>query len=137
MGDWKDILSDSEEPISEEDLLKYLEQKTLNSADTYTQELIDGSFEQDATEGLQQLGSSEKVKKQVSFLNKELRVQLKLKKRTTSKTDLSNFKWIIVTLLILLFICVMGYILVRMNSANSNKNQSSLNRSEKIESRLK
>jgi ATP-dependent Zn protease len=125
MGDWKDILSDNEEPISEEDLLKYLEKKTSDGKNKTSLDFVDGSFEKDAIEGLQQFGAPEKVKNNVLILNKKLRAQLKLKKRGTSKTDLSNFKWIIITLLILLFICIVGYILVRMNGTNATGNRPS------------
>jgi len=115
MGDWKDILADSEEPLSEEDLLKYLE-KTSGEKTDLTDELDEGSFESDAIEGLQKIQDTEKVKKHVKQLKQKLQQQLQSKKQRNEKGKIKDFQWMIITLLILLFICIVSYLLIRMHS---------------------
>jgi len=115
MGDWKDILSDSEEPLSEEDLLKYLE-KTSGEKRHLVDDLEEGSFESDAIEGLQKIQDTEKVKKHVKQLKQKLQQELQSKKQRNEKGKIKDFQWMIITLLILLFICIVGYLLIKMHS---------------------
>jgi hypothetical protein len=112
MGDWKDILLDNEEPLSEEDLLKYLDEHTSEDEP----EIVKDSFESDAIEGLKQIESTDKVKKHVQHLNKKLHQQLLAKKTSGEKMRSFELRWALFTLLLILFICIISYVLIKLSS---------------------
>ena len=119
MADWKDILSDNEAQLSEEELLKYLE-NDLPEEEKYSIEkkLNAGPFEADALQGLAQVQNKDNLKKHVSQLNKKLQ-QLTAKRQRKEKRKIRIFEWIILAILLLLFICTLGYIIISLyNKSN-------------------
>jgi hypothetical protein len=114
MADWKDILSGSEEPLSEEDLLKYLDQRTRPADKNAIENSAGDGFDKDALEGLKQIQNPEVVQKHVSHLKQKLHQQLSTKKRRKDKGKINQMQWTILTLLVLLFICISVYVFVRM-----------------------
>lgn len=116
MADWKDILSDSKEQLSDEDLLKYLDTNTPEKEKyAIEKKLADASFESDAVDGLQQLKNPEQVKNHVNQLNQKLRQHLVIKKHRKQKRNITDFQWTILALLILLFVCIMGYLVIHLS----------------------
>jgi cytoskeletal protein RodZ len=114
MRDWKDILLGNEEPLSEEELLKYLDKELPAEDKSAIEDLAAGSFETDALQGLQQVKDAEKVKKHINQLKLNLHKQLQNKKNKQEKRKPNVLEWIIYVIILLLFICVIGYVLVRM-----------------------
>jgi hypothetical protein len=90
MAEWKNILPDNNEQLSNEDLLKYLDSRT-SEEEKYAIEkkFSDTSFESDAIDGLQQIKSQERLKNHVSQLDQKLQQQL-ISKNTVRKKERSK-----------------------------------------------
>ncbi len=113
MADWKTILWDKEERISDEELLKYLDENTsAEEKDMLVNKIENSPFEEDALQGLQQLKKPAEVKKYVEQINRKLRKQLHTRNSEPRNYKLLGTRWVLLTLLLLLFICVVGYLLV-------------------------
>jgi hypothetical protein len=120
MADWKEILSDNGQQVSDEELLKYLDDNTPEEEKAVIEDKItNNSFESDAIDGLQQINNPERVKKHVSQLNQKLHQQLHSKKHRLEKGKIKDFQWVILTLLILLFICFISYFIMHLNNKGS------------------
>ena len=121
MADLKDILSHNEELLSDEELLKYLDD-ILSEEDKYAVEkkLADDPFEADALEGLSQIENKENLKKQVTQLKQKLHQQLSAKKQRKEKKNINVIQWVILTILILLFICIISYVIISMQKNNAH-----------------
>ena len=124
MAEWKNILPDNNEQLSNEDLLKYLDSRT-SKEEKYAIEkkFSDTSFESDAIDGLQQIKSQERLKNHVSQLNQKLQQQLISKKHRKQKRKIKDFQWIILAVVILLLLCLISLAIISMH----NKNRSAYN----------
>ena len=124
MAEWKNILPDNNEQLSNEDLLKYLDSST-SEEEKYAIEkkFSDTSFESDAIDGLQQIKSQERLKNHVSQLNQKLQQQLISKKHRKQKRKIKDFQWIILAVVILLLLCLISLAIISMH----NKNRSAYN----------
>lgn len=113
MADWKDILADNNEPLSDEDVLKYLD-GTTPEKEKYAIErkIANTSFESDAIDGLQQIKNPERLKDHVNQLNQKLHQQLRTKKHRKQKRNIKDFQWTIFAIIILLFICIISYLVI-------------------------
>ena len=112
MGDWKDILSDSEEQLSEEDLLKYMDNNTSEEEKRRIEHKLDNSpFEADALQGLLQVQNKTQLKKQVNQLNQKLQ-QITGKRQRKEKRKINSFELIILTVVLLLFVSIVCYALI-------------------------
>lgn len=116
MADWKDILSDKEEQLSQEELLKYLD-KTLPEEEKYfiEQKINNSPFEASALQGLLQVNKKEDLQKHVNQLNQKLK-QLTGKRQRKVKSKFKSFEWIILAILILLFVCVITYLVISLQN---------------------
>ena len=120
MADWKYILSNKEEAINEEELLKYLEGNLTEEEKHATeQKMAASSFANDAVEGLQQFDHKKDLKKYVDQLNKNLHQQLNARKLKKQKRRLKDYAWIYIALLIILAFCILGYVVIKMHSKGS------------------
>lgn len=121
MAEWKNILPDNNEQLSNEDLLKFLDSNT-SEEDKYAivRKFGDTSFESDAIDGLQQIKSQERLKNHVSQLNQKLHQQLLSKKQRKEKRKIKDFEWIILAIVILLLLCIISLAIVSMHSKNSS-----------------
>lgn len=116
MADSINILSENEEQLSDEDLLKYLDDNISEDEKCIIEEkLSNSSFENDAIDGLQQINNPAQLQKHVKELNKKLRQQLRLKKQRKAKRKIKDFQWAIVAILLLLFICVITYFFIAVH----------------------
>ncbi len=115
MADWKDILSNDKEQISQEELLKYLGDE-ISEEEKYVldQKISNSDFETDAIQGLSQIQNRESVQKHVTQLNLKLQ-QLTGKKPRRQKEKIKISVWLIVTLLIILFVCVISFIIISLD----------------------
>lgn len=131
MGEWKEILSDNEEQTSDEDLLKYLDENTSEEEKYLIEKkLSKSSFESDAAEGLQKIKEPGHLQSHVNQLNKKLHQQLAFRKRRKEKGKVIKFRWILLAILILLFICTIGYVIIRLHNRNSLSHDSLLPKTE-------
>ncbi len=116
MADWKEILSDDNEQLSEEELLRYLDENTPEEEKLAIKKRAeDTAFERDALEGLQKI-KTERVKRDVKLLNQKLHHQLQSKKHRQEKGKIKDFQLIIFAILILLLISILGYVVIRMHN---------------------
>ncbi len=116
MADRRDILSDKEEKLTEDDLLRYLDENISEEEKNLLEKKAAGSFESDALDGLQQIKDKARLRSDIRQLNKKLPHLLRQKKQRPAKTWLKDFQWIILTLLILLFLCIMTYVILAMHA---------------------
>lgn len=114
MADWKDILSHYEEKLTDEDLLRYLHDDLSEEEKNLLEEKATGAFESDALDGLQQIKDKETLSKHIYQLNKKLPQLLRPKKQRSDKNWLKDFQLIILTIIILLFICILGYVIIHL-----------------------
>lgn len=127
MADWKDILSDNEQQISEEELLKYLDVDTPEEEKHAIESKINNNpFEADALQGLLQVQNKKNLEKSVNQLNQKLH-QLTGKRHHKTKREINVFEWSILTLVLLLFICIIFYIIMILNGKSEHHAQIIIN----------
>ena len=113
MADWKNILSESEEQLTDEELLKYLENDIAEEEKYSIEEKINNSpFEADALQGLQQLQNKD-LQKHVKQLNQKLQ-QITGRRQKKEKKRIKMWQWIILAVILLLFICLVGYFIIAL-----------------------
>ena len=115
MDEWKDILSRKEGKLTDEELLRYLHENMPEEEKSSFEKKLTGSFETDAIEGLQQIKDKEKLHSHVHQLNQKLPHLLRHKKQRLNRKRLKDFQWSILTILILLFLCIITYVIIRMH----------------------
>jgi len=71
-------------------------------------------FESDAIDGLQQLAAGKNAALYVYELNKKLQQQLAAKKQKKAKRKIQNLSWIIIAVILILTLCVLGYVVIKM-----------------------
>src|SRR3954463_478245 len=76
--------------------------------------MTDSKFINDAVEGLQEFSSRQKLDKYVKHLNKDLHQYLVGKKEIKEKRKIRDLSWIIVAVIIILLLCMLAYIVVKM-----------------------
>lgn len=119
MAEQDKILFKEEDLISEKDLLRYLDEKTPEvEKNAIEEKASENSFESDALEGLQQI-NPERIKSDVRLLNQKLQQHLHAKKHRNDKGKIKDLQWILVAIIILLFICIVGYLIIRLHAQNS------------------
>jgi Flp pilus assembly protein TadB len=114
MADLKDILSGHNKQLSDEEILKYLQEDILEKEKSAVGEKIhDDPFVADALEGLLRVQNKEKLQNQVNQLNNKL-LQITDKRQRKEKRKINITQWVIVTILFLLIICIISYLLITM-----------------------
>jgi 5-bromo-4-chloroindolyl phosphate hydrolysis protein len=114
MADWKEILHDKEEQLTDEDLLKYLHENLSEEEKNEVEKKLTGSFESDALDGLQQIKDTAIIQSHVKQLHQKLPLLLRPKKKRLEKKSQNDFQWTILAIVLLLFICILGYFIIRM-----------------------
>lgn len=114
MTDRRNISCDNEEPLTDEELQKYLGENISEEDKNLIDKEINKAFESDALNGLQQIKDKERLMKYVQQLHRKL-PQLLLKKHQAEKKNLNNMQWLIVAIALLLFLCIMAFVLIRMH----------------------
>ncbi len=115
MADWRNILSDKDEKLTDEDLLRYMSENLSEEEKNIFERKATESFESDAIDGLQQIKDKARLRKHVHQLNQKLPQLLRYKKNRIQKNKLKDFQWIILAILILLFLCIMSYVILTMH----------------------
>ncbi len=125
MEDLSNILQHDDE-LNEEELRKYLS-GNLDADELHTVEkqMAGSSFVDDAVEGLQSFSSQKKLDEYVSQLNKNLNQQLDIKKQRKEKRKITDMPWIIVAVITILLLCVLAFVIIRMQHDKQNTGSSS------------
>ncbi len=116
MADWNDILSGKDDRPDNEELMDYIN-NNLSEEDKHAleQKALDSDFINDALEGLDTIKRKEYLEQYVLQLNKNLQQQLANKRQRKHKRRLKDNPWIVIAILILLAICILGYVLIHMH----------------------
>jgi len=108
-----------DDELNEEQLLRYLQGDTTGEdAHLIEKQMADDAFVNDAIEGLQSFKSPIKLDEYVSQLNKKLQQQLDAKKQKKEKREIKHMGWIILAVVIILVLCVLGYVVIHMLHEN-------------------
>ena len=114
MVNFDDIFGE-DETLSNEDLLHYVDERTsVEEKNVIEQKIFEQAFEKDALEGLQKVKNVTSLTKQVEYLNEKLKQQLQSKKLQKEKRKIKDMQWIILAVILLLFICIVSYMVVRL-----------------------
>jgi hypothetical protein len=121
MADLRDILSDDEQ-LNEDDLMKYLddnlsEEKKLE----FEKKVAASNFDNDAVDGLKSFKNKQSLNDYVNQINRNLDKQLQLKKQKKEKRKFKDFSWIILTVILILFICIIGYFVIHLYNKSANR----------------
>src|SRR5690348_5442316 len=115
MADWKDILSDKEEEMNDDELMKYLDGDLSEEEKHELEKKITASaFANDAVEGLQEYDNKKDLGQYVQQLNKELHQHLADRKLRKQRRKLKDYPWIYIAVIIILGICVLGYVVIKI-----------------------
>jgi len=114
MADQDNILQNDDE-LSEEQILKYLE-GNLTDAERHRVELqmADSTFVNDAVEGLEHFKNKKDIHSYVDQLNHQLQKHTEKKKKRKTKRRLTGMDGLLLTIVMVLLLCVLGYIAVRV-----------------------
>ena len=112
--DLKDILSNLSTEIDQETLLLYLQGKLSDEKrHQIEKQMMQGDFEDDAIEGLQQVKDKQQIENMVEMLNRDLRQKTAKKKARREKLRYKDQAWLYISALIILLLIVLSYIVVR------------------------
>ncbi len=114
MSDIKNILNDDGE-LSEELLMRYAAGNVSDEErHKIESQMINSSFVSDAAEGLQAFENKNTALHYVDDLNKQLQKETNKKKKRHTKLKLPNMDWIIISVVIVLLLCVLGYAVLHL-----------------------
>ena len=112
--DWLDILSNSNKDIDNQKLMDYLSGKLTGEAlHEVERSMADNEFLNDAVEGLQQIGNKKDMQTYVDQLNASMQKTLEKKKSRRLKRRLKEEPWGLLAVIIILVLCVLGFIVIR------------------------
>ncbi len=113
MAELRNILEDNEEHLNEDELMRYLE-GLLSEEDkhAFEKKIESSGFVNDAIDGLKTIGNKQNINDYVHQLNKNLEKQLALKKQHKEKRTIKYLPWVILAALIILIICIIGYVVI-------------------------
>jgi hypothetical protein len=101
--------------LEEEQLVQYLMGKAEGGdISPGEKQLAEDAFAADAAEGLKNFSSAGKLDAYVRQLNKKLQQQLEEKKQGKEKREIKHLGWIIFSVVLILVLCVLGYVVVHM-----------------------
>lgn len=114
MDDLTNILREDDE-FNEEQIKKYLS-GNISEEERFAieKQMADSEFVNDAVEGLQSVRDKQKLNEYVNHLNKDLHKYLQSKKLSKEKRKTKDLSWIIVAVIVILLLCILGYIVIRM-----------------------
>jgi hypothetical protein len=112
--DLKDILSNLNPGIDQETLLLYLQGKlSEQQKHEVEKQMMDNEFESDAFEGLQSFKDKKDINQLVAQLNRDLKRRTEKKKRARQKMQIHIQPWIIVAIVLVLFLAVIAFVVIR------------------------
>jgi len=113
-NDLKDILSNSNKDIDNQQLMDYLSNQ-LSKADSHAMEkdMVDDEFMNDAVEGLQKMEHPKDMQAFVEQLNNDLHKQIAKNKNRKEKRGLKEQPYTYVTIIIILILVVISFIVLK------------------------
>jgi len=115
MADWRDILSDEEEQLNQDELMNYLDGNlSEQEKHAFKKKTANSPFVNDAVEGLQEFKNKQELEKHVNDLNTKLKQQLKSRQHHKLRPKLTSNTWLIIATLIILAICVICYFIIHL-----------------------
>jgi len=109
----KDILSHLSTEIDQEALLLYLQDKLSgDQKHDVEKQLLQGDFESDALEGLQEIKDKEQLKYVLEMLNRDLKKKTANKKKRREKMIIKDQPWLYFSILILVLLIILSYIVI-------------------------
>jgi len=113
-SDLKDILSNSNKDIDNQQLMDYLSNQ-LSKADSHAIEkgMVDDEFMNDPVEGLQKMEHPKDRQAYVEQLNKDLNKQIAKNKSHKEKRSLKEQPYTYVTIIIILLLLVISFIVLK------------------------
>jgi hypothetical protein len=124
MPDLNDIFSEDEDMLSDDELLKYLDEKTPEEEKHALEKKMPSSaFENEAIEGLQKFRNKQKLDDYVKQLNKNLHQQIAARKQAKRSRKIKELPMIILVVVIILAICILGYIVIHLYQKNISNNR--------------
>lgn len=115
----KDILSNLNQDVDQETLLRYLQEKlSAEEQHELEKQMIDSDFDSDALEGLQNFKNKKDIAALVENLNKDLKRRTEKKERFREKLKLNTDTTVIIAIIILLLLIVLSYMIIQKQAAN-------------------
>lgn len=113
-NDLKDILSNSNKDIDNQQLMDYLSNQ-LNKAESHEIEknMADDAFMNDAVEGLQKIENKKNMQAYVEQLNDDLHKQLAKNKIRKEKRRLKDQPFTYVTIIIILILVIVSFLVLK------------------------
>jgi hypothetical protein len=112
-GNLKDILSHLPADVDQETLLLYLQDKLPEDKKHEVEKiLLENEFADEALEGLKEFSDKKKINSLVEQLNADLRRKLEKKKQRREKLRFKDQPWLYISLLIILFLIIIGYVII-------------------------
>jgi hypothetical protein len=111
-SDLKDILSNSNKDIDNQQLMDYLS-KHVSQADIHDLEksMVEDDFLNDAVEGLQKIAPSKNLELYVEQLNKDLQKQLSKTKKRRDKHRIKDKPYAMFAIILILLLAAVGYVI--------------------------
>jgi anti-sigma factor RsiW len=112
--DLLNILANSNKDIDNQLLMDYLSGKLSGEAlHELERSMADNEFLNDAVEGLQQVSNKKNMQAYVDELNASMQKSLEKKKRRRLKRRLKEDPWGLIAVVLVIVLCVLGYIVIR------------------------
>jgi hypothetical protein len=113
-GDLKDILSNSNKDIDNQQLMDYLSNE-LSKAGSHEVEksMAEDEFMNDAVEGLQQIGGKKNMQEYVEQLNRGLQKQIAKNKKLKNKRRWKDSPYTYIAIVLILALMVLCYVFLR------------------------
>lgn len=112
--DLLNILANSNKDIDNQLLMDYLSGKLSGEAlHELERSMADSEFLNDAVEGLQQVGNRKDMQAYVDQLNASMQKTLEKKKQRRLKRRLREDPWGLLAVILVIVLCVIGYIVIR------------------------
>lgn len=113
-NDLKDILSNSNKDIDNQQLMDYLSNQ-LSKGDIHAVEksMAEDEFMNDAVEGLQKIENNKQMQAYVEQLNNDLQKHIAKNKARKNKRRLKDQPYTIVTIIIILILAVISVIVIK------------------------
>ncbi|HVM88636.1 MAG TPA: hypothetical protein VMT76_10655 [Puia sp.] len=114
-NDLLNILNNNNGDIDNQKLIDYIN-GNLSAEEKHEVEkwMADNQIANDAIEGLQNIREKNNLSLYVEELNKKLQEQLQNKKDRNLKRKLKEYPWIYFAIILILLLCIMGFVIVRM-----------------------
>ena len=114
-NDLLNILSNDDKEFDNQKLVEYLNGNLSEKEKHEVEEIISGNdFMADAVEGLERIRDKKNIPLSVEQLNKSLHAQIEKKKTRRDKRSLREYPWIYITIILVLSICIIGYLVIRL-----------------------